>query len=230
MTAPLPIAPEYFGETMRANLVALVAAVLSACSLMAQVADPASDAPEGHVAVVSQFKDAASYRDALSRWKSAEDINAWIGAKFKYDTARAMQLSETQRATNGRLPVLKPEDFFAAPSGVCIDLARFAVETLRSIDPQAKPAYLMIEFDPVAMGGNLLRRHWVASFERDGRRYFFADSKRPGHIAGPYASLQDYLAEYGVYRGRKIVSFSEMQSYERTARTPAVKRDRTKRP
>jgi hypothetical protein len=44
----------------------------------------------------------------------------------------------------------------------------------------------MIEFDPVSLAGNTLRRHWIASYERNGMRYFFADSKRPGHIAGPY--------------------------------------------
>jgi hypothetical protein len=83
------------------------------------------------------------------------------------------------------LPIYQPHKFFAAPSGVCVDLSRFAVETLRHIDPDARASYLMIEFAPVTIGGNTLRRHWLASFTRDGKYYFFADSKRPGHIAGP---------------------------------------------
>ena len=37
-------------------------------------------------------------------------------------------------------------EFFAAPSGICEDLSRFAVETLRQIDPDAKARYVMIEF------------------------------------------------------------------------------------
>jgi len=32
-----------------------------------------------------------------------------------------------------------------------VDLARFAVETLRAVAPETKPRYLMIEFDPVTM-------------------------------------------------------------------------------
>ena len=81
----------------------------------------------------------------------------------------------------------------------------------------------MIEFDPVSIAGNTLRRHWIVSFERDGRHYFVADSKRPGHIAGPYASSDEFIAEYARYRGRRIVSFVERDSYERTMRTLAVR-------
>lgn len=215
---------------MRTLFAAVFAALLSACSALPDAADAASDAPEARAALVSDFKAAASYRDALSIWKSADDVNAWIGARFRYDMARAMQLSETQGQRNARLAILEPEDFFAAPSGVCVDLSRFAVETLRSVEPEARPGYLMIEFDPVVIAGNTLRRHWVASFERDARHYFFADSKRPGHIAGPYASVQDFIAEYSQYRGRRIVSFSVTESYERKMRTLAVRQDRHERP
>ena len=128
------------------------------------------------------------------------------------------------------MPILTPAEFFVAPSGVCVDLARFAVETLRVVDPGATPAYVMIEFDPVAIAGNTLRRHWVVSFRKDGKHYFFADSKRPGHIAGPYESTQEFITEYARYRGRQIVSFREVESYERKARTLAAKRTGDERP
>ena len=215
---------------MRTILAALVATLLAACSGMPDADDPASDAPEARVFVGGSFKDASSYREALKVWQSAEDVNAWIGAKFQYDMPRAIQLSETQRQMNGRMPILKPEEFFAAPSGVCVDVSRFAVETLRTIDPLAKPTYIMIEFEPVSVGGNTLRRHWVTSFERDGKRYFFADAKRPGHIAGPFVSTQEFIAEYARYRERQIMSYSELESYERKARTLAVKQVRGERP
>jgi hypothetical protein len=214
---------------MRTILAALLVALLAACSWMVDAADPASDAPEARVFVGGDFKDAPSYQEALKVWQSAEDVNAWIGARFQYDMSRAMQLSETQRQMNGRVPIPKPEEFFVAPSGVCVDVSRFAVETLRAIDPAARPTYVMIEFEPASIGGNTLRRHWVASFERDGRHYFFADSKRPGHIAGPYVSTQAFIAEYAQYRGRQIMSYSELESYERKARTPAVKQVRGER-
>jgi hypothetical protein len=193
-------------------------------------ADPASDAPESRSAYGGRYTEAASYAETLRLWRGADDVNAWIGARFEYDMTRAMQLSETQRQASGRMPILAPETFFAAPKGVCVDLSRFAVETLRAIAPEARAAYVMIEFDPVSISGNTLRRHWVASFERDGKRYFFADSKRPGHMAGPYGSTQEFIAEYAAYRGRRIVSFREAETFERKARTPAAKQTRDPRP
>jgi hypothetical protein len=214
---------------MRTMLAALVAVVV-ACSALVDAADPTSDAPETRVSGASLLKEASSYNEALGIWRSAEDVNAWIGAKFQYDMSRALQLSETQRQQNGRLPIYPPETFFSVPSGVCVDLARFAVETLGAIAPQAKPRYVMIEFDPLSIAGNTLRRHWVASFERAGKLYFFADSKRPGHIAGPYESTPEFISEYAQYRGRAIVAFSEMESYERKARTRAVKQNRDASP
>jgi len=192
--------------------------------------DPASDAPESRSAHGGRYTQAASYAETLRLWRSVDDVNAWIGARFEYDMSRALQLSETQRQTNGRMPIAAPEAFFAAPRGVCVDLSRFAVETLRAIAPEARAAYVMIEFDPVSISGNTLRRHWVASFEKDGKRYFFADSKRPGHIAGPYGSTQEYVAEYAAYRGRRIVSFREVESFERKMRTQAAKQSRDPRP
>jgi hypothetical protein len=184
-----------------------------------------TDAPEQDRPRNVAFVDAPSYAQVLATWHTAEDVNAWIGARFEYDDARAMRLSETQRRSNGRLPIHPPADFFTTPRGVCVDLARFAVETLAAIAPELRPRYVMIEFDPVTIRGNALRRHWVAAFERDGRLYFFADSKRPGHIAGPYDTTQAYIDDYAQYRGRTIVAFSERSTFARTARTAAARRD-----
>lgn len=204
----------------------LAAVAFSLAALASPTGDNAdSDAPDSDRPRAIAFVDTPTYAQALSAWHSAEDINAWIGAKFEYDTARAMRLSETQRQANGRLPIHPPAEFFASPKGVCVDLSRFGVETLTRIAPESRPRYVMIEFDPVTIRGNALRRHWVTAFERDGKQYFFADSKRPGHIAGPYDSTKAYIDDYARYRGRTIVAFAERASYERTARTAASKRD-----
>jgi hypothetical protein len=212
------------------NVVAAIAAIaLAGCGALSGKTDPASDAPDTRIAYGGRYTQAASYAETLRLWRGPDDVNAWIGARFEYDMARAMQLSETQRRANGRMPILAPEAFFAAPKGVCVDLSRFAVETLRAIAPEARAAYVMIEFDPVSISGNTLRRHWVVSFERDGKRYFFADSKRPGHMAGPYGSTQEFIDEYATYRGRRIASFREVDSFERKARTPAAKQARDPR-
>lgn len=207
---------------MRAACAAGAASLLVACGTLPDPLDPASDAPESRIAGGWPVKEATTYQDALRLWQNADDVNAWIGSRFQYDKARAMQLSETQRQETGRLPVRRPDTFFAAPSGVCVDLARFAVETLRTMEPESKPAYLMIEFEPISIAGNTLRRHWIASFQRDGKIYFFADSKRPGHIAGPYSGTLDFINEYARYRGREIVAFREMASFERESRAFAA--------
>ena len=210
-------------------LAPLLAAFLAACSALPESADPASDAPEGPRPRVAAFKEATSYSNALQVWRTPEDVNAWIGAKFQYEMSRAMLLSESQRSSSGPLPIHQAHEFFAAPSGVCVDLSRFAVETVRRIDPNAKATYLMIEFSPVTIRGNTLRMHWLASFTRDGKYYFFADSKRPGHAAGPYASVGEFIAEYAAYRKRPIVAFRELDSYQRKRRTLATKQSREER-
>lgn len=185
-------------------------------------ADRLSDAPEDRERATHDAPNHASYAQALRAWRTPEDLNAWIGANFEYDGERSMLLSETQRAQKAGPAVYPPAEFFAAPKGICVDLSRFAVETLGAVAPKLKARYVMIEFDPAVIRGNTLRRHWVAAFERDGQRYFFADSKRPGHIAGPYATMQAFLDDYAKYRGREIVASRELESFRRRTKTPAA--------
>jgi hypothetical protein len=199
---------------------------VAACAAVPDAADPASDAPEGRRAATAPFRSPASYAQALQDWRTPEDINAWIGARFEYDMPRAMRLSESQRAGPGKVPIHAPQDFFLAPRGICVDLARFGVETLRAIDPAARPAYLMIEFAPAVIAGNTLRLHWVAVYRHEGSYYVFADSKRPGHRAGPFATLEQFIDEYARYRGRAIVAYRELETYERKVRTRATKENR----
>jgi len=219
---------------MHRQLLRGACALLAAAGLIAGAApaptptlDQLSDAPDPqHVRAAG----AAVPGDpaGLDRpWQRAEDINAWIGARFEYDRERALALSESARAVPApRVAILEPEAFFAAPRGVCVDLARFAVSTLRRIDPDAQVAYLMIEFEPVQVQGQLLRRHWMASFRRDGAWWFFADSKRPGHLAGPYDTVERFIAEYARYRERPILGYRLLPGYERQLRTKAARMPR----
>jgi hypothetical protein len=169
--------------------------------------------------------DAASYAQVLQTWRTPEDLSAWAGQRFSYDPARALQFSATQRSVSTPPAIAEPAAFFDAPAGVCLDLSRFAVETLRRVDPQAQPRYLMIEFEPVTINGHTLRLHWIASFRRDGQIFFLADSERPGHIAGPYATAQAFIDDYAAYRGRPVVRFLELDSLQRQPRTIAAQRD-----
>ena len=200
------------------------------CTAVLHAASRFSDEPEYAHDGPLPFKPADSYEQALQSWRTPEDINGWIAANFSYDTARAVQLSETQRTKNGLLSIYPPSAFFEGKRGVCVDLARFGVDTLRKIAPHSDPKYLMIEFDPVQVQGNMIRLHWLASFKRDGKIYFFADSKRPGYIAGPYSETQAFIKEYEQYRGRRVVTFREPESYEKQRKTPAGKQQRQKSP
>lgn len=205
---------------MKAALVTLL--LVAGCA--AAPREP-GDAPESRHAV-SGYVAPASHAAALASWKRAEDVNAFIGSRFEYDRGRAMLLSETQRA--GSKPAIHaPGEFFASPRGVCVDLSRFAVETLRAVDPGSKPMFLMIEFEPVTIARNTLRLHWLASYHRDGQHWFFGDSKRPGHIAGPYPTMEAFIADYEGYRGRRIVRWRSLASFERTVRTRAERQDRS---
>jgi len=160
-------------------------------------AESSSDRPEYERDSTALLKSADSFENALHIWKTPEDINAWIAGNFSYDMDRAARLSETgtQRTKNVRLSIYPPDEFFTIKTGVCIDLSRFGVEMLRHINPQSEPQYPMIEFDPIQIAGNTLRFHWLVSFKRDGKRYFFADSKRPGYIAGPYDDTREFINE-----------------------------------
>lgn len=195
----------------------------------ATAAAPDGDAPDPAIVRPAAYAAPPSYADALRTWRNAEDVDAWIAARFEYDAGRAMRLSETQRAAEGRIAIHAPSDFYEHPSGVCVDLARFGVETLREIDPGARPAYLMIEFDPATIGGNVLRRHWIATFERDGKRWFFADSRRPGVLAGPYDDTAAFVADYARYRHRGVVAWRELDGWERRTRTLAERKPRAER-
>jgi hypothetical protein len=196
----------------------LVFWVSASCAHVLPTADPASDAPEHARDPSVPFKAASSYEHALRLWSTPEDIHGWIAANFSYDTVRAIKLSETQRNQDEQLTIYTPAEFFETRSGVCVDLSRFGVETLRRIDPQSDPQYLMIEFEPARIAGNTLRLHWLVSFKRDGQTYFFADSKRPGHMAGPYPTALEFINDYEHYRGRKIVAFRERESYQKQRR------------
>jgi len=221
--ASLTFIVEYRGQGMFNNILLVLLFFVTCLSNVLHGAEDSSDAPEYARDPKTVFKAAESYEHALQVWKTPEEITAWIAANFSYDNARATRFSETLIAKQGPLAIYTPSEFFATKSGVCIDLSRFAVETLRAIDPQTDPRYILIEFNPIQIGGNIFRRHWLGSFKRNGKTYFFADSKRPGFIDGPYNDTPEFIHEYERYRNRKIVSFREVGSFQKHQRTPALK-------
>jgi hypothetical protein len=179
-------------------------------------------APEARARAAAPLSDAPkSYAEALAIWKGPEDIVRFFDAAFVYDRSRALALAEPSDSRTVRPAIHPPEAMFTTPEGVCIDLARFGVETLNRMDASFASRYLMLEFEPVVIDGRTLRRHWIASFRRDGQLWFFADSRRPGHLAGPYDSVDAFVADYSRYRARPIVAWRETDSFLRRTRAVA---------
>ncbi len=137
---------------------------------------------------------------------------------FSYDFSRALDLSETNRGTTKKVAVYPPAELYLKKKGVCVDLARFGVETMRNIFPESNPLYVMIEFTPIIISGKTLRRHWVASYQKEGKYYFFADSKRPGYISGTFNSTDEFMNQYEKYRQREIISFKELNDFKKKRR------------
>ena len=117
---------------MSKGLVLFILLLLAGFANVLHAAEHFSDEPEYTHDSTVLFKAADSYEHALQVWKTPEDINAWIAANFSYDMARAMRLSETQRAKNAQFSIYTPSEFFDTKAGVCVDLSRFGVETLRA--------------------------------------------------------------------------------------------------
>ncbi|WP_428657267.1 transglutaminase-like domain-containing protein [Runella sp.] len=173
-----------------------------------------SDAADNSSLQPSEFSNTISYEAVTKQWKNVAEVNQWIKANFSYSIERAKQLAENS-STREQTHIYTPAELYQLKKGVCIDLSRFAVETLNRIDTSKDVQYLMIEFEPIIIDSSIIRKHWLAAYQDTSGYYLFADSKRPGHLAGPYNSIDDFITEYQAFRGRTIVSRKLLPSYEK---------------
>lgn len=183
-----------------------------------------SDAPEKNT--LRSGKDTIQYSEAISKWESIEHINQWIGQNFHYDMSRAVALG-SKRNEGPKTTIYSPDEFFRVKSGICVDLSRFAFETLKKINPEMKAHYLMIDFEPIEIQGSIIRKHWVLAYEMENQFYITADSKVPGTISGPYDTIQDFITGYEKFRERKIESFKLLDDYKKTQKKRLVKNQRS---
>jgi len=123
-----------------------------------------------------------SYDQTVSRWKSYKDVQSWMEKDFVLDTERFKRFEGTLP------PPRTPEETFKLKSGIYIDAAIFARETLNRIDPSYKAKIVVLL---VAGGAN----HYVCSFTRDGK-VFVLDYGTPYKtivgVHGPFNSLEEY--------------------------------------
>lgn len=183
-----------------------------------------SDAPEKNIR--KPDIDTTQYLEAISTWKSIEQINQWIGQNFHYDMSRAEALG-SKRNKGPKTTIFTPEEFFKVKSGICVDLSRFAFETLKKVDPELEAYYLMIDFEPIEIQGSIIRKHWVLAYKLKDQFYITADSKVPGTISGPYDTIQDFITGYEKFRERKIESFKLLNDYKKTQKKRLVKNQRS---
>ena len=178
-----------------------------------------SDAPSDTLVPATKtfIDDSISYGTALRQWKTVEDVANWMKHNFRYDMERAKLLSENSRA-KGKERIYAPSELYRMKSGVCVDLSRFAVETINHIDAAKHPQYLLIEFEPLVLEGNILRNHWTAIYQDATGYFIFADSKRPGAIEGPYTKVEEFISEYQEFRNRKVISWRILPSYQKKGR------------
>ncbi|MFT3825214.1 MAG: transglutaminase-like domain-containing protein [Chitinophagaceae bacterium] len=194
---------------------------------MAQPASNAmqlSDAPDS-IARATASNAYPTYTMALLRWKNVRDVNNWISANFRYSLPRAKQLAANS-TNREQVAIYTPAELYAQKTGVCVDLSRFTVETLKTIDSSLQAQYLLIEFEPVTIDGSVLKNHWLTIYQTAEGYFIMADSKRPGYIAGPYKQPADFIAGYEAFRNRKIVSWKVLPSYQKKKKQLKVQDNR----
>jgi len=123
-----------------------------------------------------------SYNETVSRWKSYKDLERWMDKDFSFDRERFKRFEGTMP------PPRSSEETFKLKSGIYIDAAIFAKETLNRIDPSYQ-AQIVVLF--IGHGVN----HYVCSFKKGGA-IFIMDYGTPYRtmvgVHGPFNSLEEY--------------------------------------
>ena len=123
-----------------------------------------------------------SYDETVSQWKSYKDLERWMEKDFSFDMERFKRFEGTLP------PPRTSEETFKLKSGIYIDAAIFAKETLNRIDPSYKAQIVVLL---IGRGAN----HYVCSLKKDGR-IFIMDYGTPYKttvgVHGPFSSLEEY--------------------------------------
>jgi hypothetical protein len=123
-----------------------------------------------------------SYDETVSRWKTYKDLEKWMGNVFSFDAERFKRFEGTLP------PPRTPEETFKLKSGIYVDAAVFAKETLNRIDPSYNAKIVVLL---VGRGVN----HYACSFKKDNK-IFIMDYGTPYKtivgVHGPFNSLGEY--------------------------------------
>lgn len=128
-----------------------------------------------------------TYAETVSEWKSYQDLVKWLERDFSLDMVRFKKFEGTLP------PPRTPEETFYLKSGIYIDVATFAKETLNRIGPSYKAKIVVLLIRPS------VANHYVCSFVKDSK-LFMIDYGTPYRavtgIHGPYNSLEEYKKFY----------------------------------
>jgi hypothetical protein len=123
-----------------------------------------------------------SYDETVSRWKSYKDLQKWMEKDFTFDMERFKRFEGTLP------PPRTSEETFKLKSGIYIDAAIFAKETLNRIDPSYHAQIVVLL---VGRGAN----HYACAFKKNGR-IFIMDYGTPYKtivgVHGPFNALEEY--------------------------------------
>ena len=130
---------------------------------------------------------AKTYAETVSKWKSYQDLVRWMEAEFSFDMDRFRKFEKTLP------PPRTPEETGRLKSGIYIDTATFAKETLNRINPSYRARIVIIIMRPYGYN------HYVCSFRNDGKIFIMdygTPYKEMTGVHGPYNSLEAYREFY----------------------------------
>jgi hypothetical protein len=135
-----------------------------------------------------------TYPEAISQWKSHQDLVKWMERDFSFDVERYKRFK-------GTLPIPRtPEETFQLKSGIYIDAAEFSKRTLNQINPSYKAQTAVILVRPNVFN------HYVCAFKKDGKLFILdygTPYKEITGVHGPYNSLDEYKRFYEKHHPEK---------------------------
>jgi hypothetical protein len=153
---------------------------------------------------------AGPYEDWLATCKDYKCVAKWSEDNWRYDTGRLKYLLSLGKEK--KFSTYSPRKTFTTKSGVCMDWAVFAKDSLNRINPSYKAEVLLYyKSDPPAP------IHCVTLFTENGKflvmNYGTVRSDKKMGMWGPYNSLEKYIKDlkrFGVnVTDHKITSYFE---------------------
>lgn len=158
------------------------------------------------------------YQQAVSGWKSHDDVAKWLQLNFQYDMDRQRSVIKRLREQGPEgLLARKPEKLYSSNYGYCVDSANFALQQLNRINPNYNARWVFVR------NGKGRPHHWVTAYDYQGKLYIMDYGAGPDWSEmkgthGPYESLDEYAAYLATLHldGFEVaeVSFRDMPGQE----------------